>query len=307
MPRLFKLSKKQKLTFLADIEYGYRPFDKHALKLLQSLLDDSDPEVRAEAIACLWLDPEPRWIDVLISKVDTDVHADVRAHAISALGRYVYEGEIAMDEGWDSPNVSIRPEEYTRVTDFLFRIAQDLDEALETRRFAIEALSFRSDDQDVADLIEWAFQHKDRRLKVSAIFAMARNGDPRWTETIIHELYSDDPEIQHEAIHAAGDLALPEAADALVELIRDQSIRKSMRMLAIYSLGQTGTERAYPVLEQLSHARDRDVRQVAQEAMEEWFLVNEERREWDEDGIGEFAPDDMPDIWNDEMGTFSRN
>ncbi len=309
MTRSPRLTKKQKLTILADIEHGYRPFDKHALKLLQSLLDDSDAEVRGEAIACLWLDPDPRWIDVLMRKVDSDVHADVRAHAISALGRYVYEGEIAMDDGWDSPEVSINADAYARVTDFLFGIAQDPEEALETRRYAIEALAFRTGDDKVLDLIEWAYQHKDRRMKVSAIFAMARNGDARWTDVILRELHSADPEIQHEAIHAAGELSLFEAADALMELIRDKGLPKSLRLLAIYSLGGTGADSAYPFLERLARSRDRDVRQVAQDAIEEWLLVTTQERMWtdDEPFDDQVTFDAMPDIWNDQFGTFSRN
>ena len=66
MARMPRMSKKEKLTLLADIEDGYRPFDKHALTLLRSLLDDADAQVRAEAIACLWNDPDPKWIDVLM-------------------------------------------------------------------------------------------------------------------------------------------------------------------------------------------------------------------------------------------------
>ena len=48
MARVPRMTKKEKLTLLADIEDGYRPFDKHALTLLRSLLDDTDAEVRAE-------------------------------------------------------------------------------------------------------------------------------------------------------------------------------------------------------------------------------------------------------------------
>ena len=308
MARSSRLSKKQKLTILADIEHGYRPFDKHALKLLQSLLDDSDAEVRAEAIACLWLDPDPHWIDVLIHKVNRDVHADVRAHAISALGRYVYEGEIAMDEGWGSPEVSIHADDYARVTDFLFGIAQDPEEALETRRAALEALAFRTGDDKVLDLIAWAYQHKDRRMKVSAIFAMARNGNARWTDIILRELRSTDPEIQHEAIHAVGELSLFEAAEPLMELIRDKSLPKSLRLLAIYSLGGTGAESAYAFLERLARSRDRDVRQVAQDAIEEWLLVTQEQMVFEDEPFDDqVTMDTLPSIWNDQFGTFSRN
>src|SRR5512135_2593750 len=145
MARTPRMSKKEKLNLLADIEDGYRPFDKHALTLLRSLLDDPDAQVRAEAIACLWNDPDSRWIDVLMHKATDDPHAEVRTHAISALGRYVFEGDAAAFEDWDGYENTITADDYARVTDFLFRFAQEPEEAVEVRRYAIEALAFRSE------------------------------------------------------------------------------------------------------------------------------------------------------------------
>src|SRR5574341_665320 len=291
-----KLSKKEKLNFLADIEDGYRPFDKHALTLLRSLLDDSDAEVRAEAIACLWNDPNPKWIDILMRKATEDIHSEVRAHALSALGRYVFEGEAASFEGWDNYATTIAPEDYTRVTEFLLQVAQDPDEALEARRYAIEALAFRTDDPEVLDLIEWAYHHRDRRLKVSAIFAMARNGDARWTDYILTEMQDPDPEIQYEAVRAAGELGLPEATDALIDLARGKGVRKSLRLLAIYALGETGDERAYPILDQLSRSRDRDVRDVARDAIDEWLAITA-LDEYDDEFEGSgLNPENIPEI-----------
>jgi hypothetical protein len=307
--RLPKMTKKDKLTFLADIEDGYRPFDKRALKLLRTLLDDHDAQVRSEAIACLWNDPAPDWIDVLISKATDDSHADVRAHAISALGRYIYEGDAADAEGWDAPYYEITPKDFERVTDFLFRIAQDPDEMLEARRRAIEALAFRAEDPNVADLIEWAYNHRDRRFKVSALFSMARNGDPRWTDYILAELNSADPEIQYEAVHAVGELGLQEATDTLIEIVRGKGIRKPLRMLALYALAETGDERAYLVLEQMTHSRDRDVREVARDALDEWYAVRE-MEEMDDDEFDDpllVQQDGLPDIWATEMSMFSKN
>ena len=310
--RLPKMSKKEKLNLLADIEDGYRPFDKHALTLLRSLLDDPDAQVRAEAIACLWNDPDPRWIDLLMRKAIGDPHADVRTHAISALGRYVFEGDAAAFEDWDGYEISITPEDYARVTDFLFRIAQDPEEAIEPRRYAIEALAFRAEDADVLDLIEWAYHHTDRRLKVSALFSMARNGDPRWTEYILKELRSRDTEIQYEAVHAAGELGLEEATDTLIDMVRSKNVRKPLRLLAIYALGEIGAESAYPVLDRLTHSRDRDVRDVAREAVEEWLAVNAaedmvDDALADEEPMNAYPEGTAPDIWDDGMGSFSKN
>lgn len=307
--RLPKMNKKEKLTFLADIEDGYRPFDKRALKMLRALLDDHDVQVRSEAIACLWNDPDPNWIDVLMTKATDDPHAEVRAHAISALGRYIYEGDAAEFEGWDAPFFEITQTDFKRVSDFLFRIAQDPDEALESRRHAIEALAFREEDPDVLELIEWAYSQRDRRFKVSAIFAMARNGNPRWTKYILEELHSTDPEIQYEAVHAVGELGLQEATETLIQIVRGKGIRKPLRLLAIYALAETGDERAYPVLDHLTHSRDRDVRDVARDALEEWFAVNT-LDDMDDDAMDDQVAEmegDLSDIWGEATGMFSRN
>ena len=236
----------------------------------------------------------------------------MRTHAISALGRYIFEGDAAAFEDWDGYEISITADDYARVTDFLFRIAQDPEEAVEARRYAIEALAFRSEDADVLDLIEWAYHHDDRRLKVSALFSMARNGDPRWTDSILQELHSRDTEIQYEAVHAAGELGLEEATHSLIEMVRSKNVRKPLRLLAIYALGEIGDERAYPVLDRLTHSRDRDVRDVAREAVEEWIVVNA-ADDLVDDALREENPlavsDDgaVPNIWEDGMGSFSKN
>ncbi|MBM3129844.1 MAG: hypothetical protein FJ009_14625 [Chloroflexi bacterium] len=315
MPGLTRMTKRAKLSYLVDLEEGYRPFDKHALTLLRSLLDDPDAEVRAEAIACLWNDPDSRWIDLLMRKATEEPHADVRAYAISALGRYIYEGEEAALEGWDAPFVEITPADYQRVADFLLRIAHDPDEALTARRYALEALAFRSDDPAVIDLIEWAYFHRDRRMKISAIFAMARHGHPQWAKHILAELRSDDLQIQYEAVRAAGELGLTEATDTLIGLATNKTIRKPLRLLAIYALGETGDERAYPVLEKLARARDRDVRDVARDAIEEWIMIShldemadEALDEMDAEGAAmQLETEAFPDVWDADTGTFSKN
>jgi HEAT repeat protein len=314
MSALNRMNKRAKLSYLADLEEGYRPFDKRALTLLRSLMDDQDAEVRAEAIACLWHDPDARWIDLLIRKATEDPHAEVRAHAISALGRYIYEGEEAHLEGWDAPFLEITSADYQRVADFLFRIAHDPEESLSARRYALEALAFRFDDPDVSDLIEWAYHHRDRRMRISAIFAMARHGDPRWGKYILAELRSADSQIQYEAVRAAGELGLAEATDTLIELATSKTIRKPLRLLSIYALGETGDDRAYTVLEKLARSRDRDVRDIARDAIEEWIMVTQMEEmaddalgEMDDDALDQFQTESFPDVWDADTGTFSKN
>lgn len=306
-----RMNKREKLTILADIEDGYRPFDKHALQLLRSLLDDSDAQVRSEAIACLWNDPDPRWIDVLMRKATEDPHSEVRTHAISALGRYVFEGDIAVFEEMEGYEPAISTEDFARVSEFLFRIAQDPEESLEARRYAIEALAFRAEDTDVMDLIEWAYNYNDQRMQASSLFSMARNGDGRWTEYILKELTNKDTEIQYEAVHAAGELGLEEAVETLIDLVKSKHSRKPLKLLAIYALGQTGSERAYTLIEKMTHSRDRDMRDVAREALDEWYAIKTADDIIDDEMDDNMLPSDdrelVPNIWDDSMATFSKN
>ncbi len=303
-----RMSKRAKLAYLADLEEGYRPFDQQAQRLLHTLLQDPDAQVRAEAIACLWNDPDLRWIKVLMRLATNDPYVNVRAQAIAALGRYVYEGEQARLDDWtDLWEEDITREDYERVIAFLFRVARDVTESLTVRRHAIEALAFRSDDPEVEELIEWAYHHPDRRMKASALLAMARHGHQRWDQYVLAELHSRDAQIQYEAVRAAGELGITAATDTLIEFATTKRIRKPLRLLAIYALGETGDPRAYAVLEKLARARDRDVRDVARNALEEWWMVTQVEEMMNAEESESLEPSSFPNVWDEQAGTFSRN
>ena len=68
MTRNTRMTKKEKLNWLIDIAEGFRALDGRASKVVRTLLDDTDPQVRAEAVACLWNSSDPVWIEVLIEK-----------------------------------------------------------------------------------------------------------------------------------------------------------------------------------------------------------------------------------------------
>ena len=116
--------------------------------------------------------------------------------------------------------------------------------------------------------------------------------------------------MQYEAVHAVGELGIIEATDTLIQLAREKSTRKPLRLLAIYSLVETGDERAYTVLDQLTRARERDVRDVARDALEEWYSIREMddmADEMMEDELAAETEGGLPDIWSNASGIFSRN
>jgi HEAT repeat protein len=144
---------------------------------------------------------------------------------------------------------------------------------------------------------------------------MARHGDSRWAEYILAELRSHDSQVQYEAVRAAGELGLTEATDTLIEMATNKTLRKPLRLLSIYALGETGDDRAYPILEKLARSRDRDVRDVARDAIEEWIMVTHMDDMMEdalddadaEDAAAQFETEAFPDVWDADTGTFSKN
>lgn len=317
MNRNIRMTKKEKLNWLADVAEGFRSLDARATKFIRRLLEDPDPQVRSEAVACLWNSSDPSWIDVLIEKVKGDSNLDVRTRAISALGHYIYEKEMAgIEEDWDELEESISDRDVERVVKFLLDIAQDDEASVDERRYAIESLAFL-DDPELAKLIEWAYGQEEPRYRISALFAMGRTGDLRWADHVLSELHSANREVQYEAVRASGELGLHEATDDLIRLAHGRGVEKPLRLVAIYALGEAGDDRAYPILEELCHARDRDVRDAAREAAEEWLISSVSDQFQVEDEIESPWPDNADltdrddsfgkDIWDDVLGTFSLN
>lgn len=314
MNRNHRMSKKDKLNWLADIADGLRPLDARASKIVLRLLDDPDAQVRAEAVSCLWHTADPMWIEELLTKSQRDPDLDVRTRAISTLGHYIVDAEIELFGDFENEERALSQRDIQRVVDFLFDTAQNAQLSVDERRYSIEALAFL-DDPEVDELIHWAYSQNDPRYRASAIFAMGRSGNLRWTDEVLMEMHSANREVQYEAVRAAGELGLQEATEDLIRLVRGRGVDKSLRLRAIYSLGEAGDDRAYPVLEELCHARDRDVREAAREAAEEWLMSsmadhleldeNDEAIWMDAEG-GEFAgyPRNM---WDNVMGTFSLN
>jgi HEAT repeat protein len=237
--------------------------------IYRRLMDDESPKVRQEAIAALWDLADPKHIEPLLRKAETDPDTAVRAKAASVLGIYIYEAVVngALDES-----------QHLTVRSFLLDLAQNPREDLLVRRMAIEALSFDADDA-VNDLIEWAYRHADVAVRMAALFAMGRSRHPRWSEVILAELGSSEREIQIEAINAAAECALADATPKLRNLAAHKD--KEVRLAAIWALGRARGPGALETLEMSAQSPDQEVRNLAEEAIEEFHHVREEEEEAD--------------------------
>jgi HEAT repeat protein len=223
-------------------------------------LEDEDAEVRAYAIDGLWEDRDPGLMDVLLDMLSLDPSIMVRAAAATGLGRFVLMAEL--DE--------LEEELGTQVVQALWKVVDDAEEALETRRRAVEAISYSSD-EGVRKLIEAAYLHPDDKMRVSAVFSMGRSADSIWGRSVITELGSSSPEMRFEAARACGELELKEAVPALMRLIADPD--REVQQASIYALGKIGGREARRTLQLCCESEDEVIATAGEEALSELELT----------------------------------
>ncbi len=197
-------------------------------------MDDALPQVRALAIRNLWECEDPSLVTPLLSALDHDPSAEVRAASSSALGAFLFLGET------DSLPGDLLP----RIEQGLLR-ASAADPEDEVRRLALESLGYSSR-EDLAPLIEKAYASADDSWKRSSLVAMGRSVNKAWAPNVTRELTSAAPPLRLEAARAAGELDLQDTVPALIDLLDD--VDDEIRHAAIWSLGQLGGEAAQSAL-----------------------------------------------------------
>ncbi|MEN4101137.1 MAG: HEAT repeat domain-containing protein [Anaerolineaceae bacterium] len=203
-------------------------------------LTDPDPRARAAAIRLLWEDQDPHLIPVYIKMMERDEDEQVRAAAAKALGLYVYLGEIE----------EISTAEHQRVEDRLLSVMSG-SEPVSIRQNALASLGYSGRDE-VPPLIQAAYDSGERQWVISALQAMGRSADTRWANAVLLKIDHPIPEIQFEAVRAAGHLELAAARQPLLEMVEDRErVTDEVRTAAIWSLTQIGGEEVRVLLEQL--------------------------------------------------------
>ncbi len=215
----------------ADIEMDYRSIGLLAL-------DDPDPVVRETAIEVLWEDESLELMSRLVTLARHDEVREVRAAAVSALGRFILAGELEDIE----QKLTLPAQEAA-----LHLLTSPEEDVIVVRR-ALEAIS-NCGHAIVPQAIEQAYRNADRLMRVSAVFAMGRSCDSRWADIVLEEIESPDPEMRYEAARAAGQLELKAAVPKLAQLVLDDD--REVLLAAVGALGEIGGKKAMRVLEHL--------------------------------------------------------
>ena len=235
-------------------------------------LSESEPDIRIEAIEALSTCQEDLAIDCLIDRTQTDADPDVRSAALLALGQFIYLGSIS-EYGTGDPELfeEISQEDYDRTLAFLLSVYHDEECPLGERRCAVEALGFGGGDE-VLQVISELYARPEKEAKISALRAMGRNAAISWLAVVGRELYSDDLDMQLEAIDAAGEMGADSLGKDLLRLTYADD--RDVVMSALWALGQTGWEGAFDRLDEMTLDPDVEIRELADEAMDEWLLFN---------------------------------
>ena len=197
----------------------------------RALLTDEDPQVRIHAMRLLVECEDHRLVPIYIDLLTNNEIVAVRAEAASMLGIFVQLGEFG----------DIPEDVHHRIEEVLLEVLNGEDES-PVRRHSLEALGFSSR-VEVPVLIESSYNRQDPDWKASAIFAMGRSNDERWTDHVLHMIVSDDSSIRLAAVQAAGELALPLARPLLINLLEEET-DDVIAGAAIWSLSQIGGEDA---------------------------------------------------------------
>jgi len=240
------------LTELGDMAEDSFELDIRAVS--RAALDDDEGAVRAAAIRNLWENEGEDLIDVFINTINHDPAVEARAAAVTALGQYVFLGEMEeLDEA-----------KARQVEDVLLNVWAGSDE-LDVRRRAVEALGFSGRSEATA-AIEDAYDSDDEQMKVSALFAMGRSLDPgRWGSIVIADITDTSPQIRFEAARAAGELQLRDAVPALREVMHDAD--GEVEEMTVWALGEIGGDEAREALNWRLEDADDDLGELIEDAL----------------------------------------
>jgi HEAT repeat protein len=204
-------------------------------------LNDPDEDVRSEAIDGLWEDEEPVLIPILIGLLNKDPSEKVQANAALALGRFALMAELG----------SISPRYGVQLAQVLLDVSGNKNKSIEVRRRALEAVAPISTEQ-VKTAIKTAYESRDERLSISAVYAMGKNCDSKWLPYLLKELKNADAEMRYEAVNALGEVGDEEILQYLIPVAGDDDI--DVQLAVIQALGKIGGNEAKLYLQK--HAKD---------------------------------------------------
>ncbi len=234
-----------------DIQYNFK-------RIFLFALEDYHPAVRKEAVEGLWEEDSPFILEKLEGILLNDNSLEVRVSAAAVLSNYAYKSAVG----------ELDDEHANRLQEVLQEVVQQADDGSELQRKALEALAFFEEDPIADDYIERLYWEGGYEEQASALIAMGRSMNTKWSSTIIKELGNPHPKLRKEAARAAGEMALRESVPDLIRLTQEDTDKEAIHA-AIWALGQIGTPQAKRMLRHIANSSNEDLQSAAEEALNE--------------------------------------
>jgi hypothetical protein len=248
--------------------------------LIDQRADESDRLVAAELAGDFTVINDDL-ADTLLAVVGSaDEPEQLRAKAAISLGPVLEQSET---DGFEDPDdVPITERTFRNIQDSLEKIYLDNSTPKEVRRRILEA-SVRAPETWHQDAIRYAYSSGDKEWMLTAVFSM------RWVrgfdDQILAALKSADPEIQYEAVKAAGNWELNAAWSHMVELVNDAHTPKPLLLAAISAVGSIRPAEAGNILVELADSEDEEIAEAADEAMAEAEVASDEEDDEEDEWI----------------------
>ena len=253
-------------------------------------LEDEDPVARTTAIRLLWQSQKETLVPKFLKLLTEDPESIVRSAAATALGLFVYLGELE----------EIRESTYQKVLKSLIKAHLDDDDTLVQRR-ALEALGYAGH-PEVSDFIRRAYNTNNEEWLQSALFAMGRSYDKQWVDSVLRMFDHPDSEVRYEAIRAAGELEAKDAREPLFDLLEEGTDDEDIYNAAIWSLSKIGGEGVRTLFENaIAETEDLDEIRILEEALENLDFTEQvshfDIMHFEEDDLEDWLTEDEDSIY----------
>jgi HEAT repeats len=226
---------------------------------------------------------------LLTAVADEDEGMEVRSTAAISLGPALEAFDIADDgesEALDAFGISVEPQLtralFQEVQKSFRRLYLDTHAPTSVRRAVLEA-SVRAPQEWHPSAVREAHASGDHAWQVTAVSCMQHF--PGFEREILAALASGDPDLEYEAVRAAGAREVTAAFEHIANLISGENVDKSLRLAAIEAIASIRPDEAPEHLWELADSDDEDIADAAQEALALLgaFVENDGDEEDDED------------------------
>jgi len=201
--------------------------------------------------------------DELLSILEKESESEtIRSLAAISLGPVVEQSDI---EGFEDPDdIPVIEETFERIRETLRKLYMDAGVPVKVRRRVLET-SVRSPQKWHRDAVRAAYRSDEDDWKLTALFCMRyiRGFDKQ----ILESLESSDPDIEYEAVSAAGTWGLKGAWSHIVNLVTSEDTEKNLLLAAIEAVPGIRPKETAEILDELLDSDDEDIVDAVHEAL----------------------------------------